>query len=536
MFPPAQLREIVRLTNINLAKLPRHNLTRWVTEGEIVKFFGIVILMTRYEFKDRASLWSTVDTSKYIPAACFGKTSMGRCRFDNILRCIQFSVQDKVRPANMSHSSHRWQLVDDFVWRFNEYREKNYYPSHYICVDESMIRWYGIGGFYINMGLPQYVDMERKPEKGGEVQNAACGESGILIRLHVVKNRTEEDLEQEAVVVDDDGNEQEALHGAKVLLNLVFPWKDTNRIVCADSYFASVPGARLLHKNGLRFIGVVKTATREYPMQYLTDKVLGQRGDWRAVKVCKENDDDTDLVAFVWMDRDRRYFISSCLNMRDGKPCERIRWRQTEEVESNAEPERMEVRVPQPLICEHYYNACATIDKHNRCRQDDLNIEKKLETNDWAKRFNFSIVGMIVVDSWLAYKQLKEVENESQKEFYEKLAEEMIDNTLDEVATRGGAQRARERAAVSGNDIIDERGNVKCGFDIHLTPTREKRKRRDGSETAYTFQGHCCVCKKKTIHVCSGCQDRGIYKYVCHPKTKRRCFHEHITVAHEDKI
>ncbi len=67
----------------------------------------------------------------------------------------------------MSHKEHRWTLVDGFVAKFNAYREQMYSPTHLICVDELMIRWYGLGGSYINIGLPQYMEMERKPEKGG---------------------------------------------------------------------------------------------------------------------------------------------------------------------------------------------------------------------------------------------------------------------------------------------------------------------------------------------------------------------------------
>jgi hypothetical protein len=52
-----------------------------------------------------------------------------------------------------------------------------------------------------------------------------------------------------AEVGEDDGQEQNShmqpgdgglLHGTAVLKYLVLPWAQTDRIVCADSYFASV--------------------------------------------------------------------------------------------------------------------------------------------------------------------------------------------------------------------------------------------------------------------------------------------------------
>lgn len=52
-----------------------------------------------------------------------------------------------------------------------------------ICIDESMSRWYGKGGDWINEGLPHYVAIDRKPENGCEIQTACCGTSGIMMSL-----------------------------------------------------------------------------------------------------------------------------------------------------------------------------------------------------------------------------------------------------------------------------------------------------------------------------------------------------------------
>ena len=57
----------------------------------------------------------------------------------------------------------------------------NFFLSEWICVDESMSRWYGLGGSWINIGLPMYVSIDRKPESGCEIQNAACGISGVML-------------------------------------------------------------------------------------------------------------------------------------------------------------------------------------------------------------------------------------------------------------------------------------------------------------------------------------------------------------------
>ena len=177
LFPPEQLQLILQLTNNELA-MTRKNYT---TAGEIVKFFGVMLLVTRFEFGSRASLWSNVTTNNYIPAPSFGLTGMPRKRFDDLRMCIRFSEQPPNCPSDMTSEQYHWRLVDDFVKNFNEHRAQKYSPSDEICIDNSMSWWYGQGGHWINHGLPMYVAIDRKPENGCEIQNAACGRSGVMI-------------------------------------------------------------------------------------------------------------------------------------------------------------------------------------------------------------------------------------------------------------------------------------------------------------------------------------------------------------------
>jgi hypothetical protein len=41
-------------------------------------------------------------------------------------------------------------------------------------------------------GLPHYVAIDRKPEKGCEVQNAALGRSGIMLNIRLVTTAEDE--------------------------------------------------------------------------------------------------------------------------------------------------------------------------------------------------------------------------------------------------------------------------------------------------------------------------------------------------------
>ena len=300
MFPNSHIQKIVMLTNRHLIIANKLR----TTIGEILKFFGVLILTTEFEFGSRRSLWSSVAPSKYVPAPCFGKTGITRNRFDDIWAYIRFSDQPGERPDAMSHEKYRWLLVDDFVQAFNDHREYTFVPSDYICADESISRWYGQGGHWINMGLPMYIAIDRKPENGCEIQNSACGRSGVMLRLILVKSADER--ESEHLNTSEDG----LLHGTQVLKTLVAPWTNSNRIVCADSYFASVGCCEELKRIGLRFIGVVKTATKRFPMAHLSQIELVNRGDFTGL-VCRDLTGNPKFMSFVWMDRERRYFISS---------------------------------------------------------------------------------------------------------------------------------------------------------------------------------------------------------------------------------
>jgi len=135
------------------------------------------------------------------------------------------------------------------------------------------------------------VAIDRKPETACEIQHAACGRSGIILRLSVVttmKHRQE----------DSTGEEDDLPHGTGVLKKLVAPWAGTKRVACADSYFASGAATQQLLSMGLRFIGVVKTGTKRFPMCALSVLPLDERGE-HALYVHTTADGVTDMMAVL---------------------------------------------------------------------------------------------------------------------------------------------------------------------------------------------------------------------------------------------
>ena len=122
---------------------------------------------------------------------------MNRNRFDILWRHVRWSHQPDVRGEGMSHEAHRWKFFQDFVTHFNQYHTNLFSPSDLMCDDESISRWYGQSGHWINLGFPMYVEMYRKPEKGAEIQNSACERSGIIIRLRILKSAKNEENQKD---------------------------------------------------------------------------------------------------------------------------------------------------------------------------------------------------------------------------------------------------------------------------------------------------------------------------------------------------
>ena len=253
---------------------------------------------------------------------------------------------------------------------------------------------------------------------------------------------------------------------------------------------------------GLHFIVVVKTATKKFPISYLSNLELVQRGDYKGL-VARGTDGQPTMLSFIWMDWDHRYFVASASSLESGIPYSCNRWHQVC-LELDALPENVKLTILQPKATEVYYWTCGVIDQHNRHRQDNLKTEKKLETKKWDMRVKLTIFSMIVVDTWLVYSQATG-STELQSEFYVHLAVELIENNID-----SRLQRWRN-SGEDGSDSNDESPVMtrtgSAGVSCHLTPTKCRRCTRDGELPGQRLQGHCIECGKKTTYLCSACLD-----------------------------
>jgi hypothetical protein len=200
----------------------------------------------------------------------------------------------------------------------------------------------------------------------------------------------------------------------------------------------------------------------------------------------------------------------------------------------NADPELELIEIRQTEAGETFYQGCGKIDQHNRLRQDSLNLEKKVQTMDWANRGNHSIFGMTVVDAFYLAQGCQGNVQGGFRFFLEDLITGLIENKYDQRVLR----KRREDAIKKEADMAMV-GVAPLDTHRQLTgPTPTKRRKTNRPE--HRLQGSCMVCKKPTTHVCRSCQcfkngDKDRQYWICN-KPGKECMGKHIMEAHTECI
>lgn len=207
--------------------------------------------------------------------------------------------------------------------------------------------------------------LDQKLENGMETHNIACGSSGILLGLKLVKT-TGKTARPSSGEYNNDTN---------VLVELVVLWNDRKRIICAHSHFASVHAAGTLLGMNLRFLGVVKTATSRLLIGYLNRKPMYDKGDSISLTTkITVNGQVKQIDGISRLDRNRIAFVTTAGNMQKSCLQTCTLWSQFGD---GACPVQINIEVRQSVF--EYFEATGIIDQHNRVRQDSLDLEKSIE-------------------------------------------------------------------------------------------------------------------------------------------------------------
>ncbi|KNC85301.1 hypothetical protein SARC_02524 [Sphaeroforma arctica JP610] len=129
--------------------------------------------------------------------------------------------------------------------------------------------------------------------------------------------------------------------------------------------------AAALRAKGPHFTGVMKTATKMFPMKVLSrEELSGCEGHWSSMVTTDK--DDNQYSATVWSNRNRKYFINTYGTTKEGRTISRKRVQN----DGNSVISK-EVRCRQPQLVKQYFSFSDIVGRHNRYRQDTLNIEEK---------------------------------------------------------------------------------------------------------------------------------------------------------------
>jgi Transposase IS4 len=134
IYPQDQISAMIQLNNAQLHR------KKEMSKGELIRFFGTMVLVTRFQLNGRHELWCNQPRTHLVGAPKFGeKTGFSHHCLDDLWRHLRYQPREK--PEGLSWEKYRWRLVDDHVARFNDHRERYFLPSERICVEESMTCW-----------------------------------------------------------------------------------------------------------------------------------------------------------------------------------------------------------------------------------------------------------------------------------------------------------------------------------------------------------------------------------------------------------
>ena len=114
----------------------------------------------------------------------------------------------------------------------------------------------------------------RKPTpKGLEIHTVCCCICGILLWFEVWEGKQAMEKKEHCAEQKRKLGDKGPWRSVALTLRMVDRFKDTYRVVIADSWFGSVPAILALFNIGLFAVMNVKTAHKDYPKQALLDKL-----------------------------------------------------------------------------------------------------------------------------------------------------------------------------------------------------------------------------------------------------------------------
>ena len=513
-FPMPIVTDILKWTNRNIqASGYVPYLKTELTKGEFFQHLGIRLCMIITPLRGGIDAYFATymeSGTVYEPGNYGRRFGMSKNRFKLIQECYAFAP-----PAAPGNDP--WWQIRPIIDSFNDRMRKVVIPGTFLCIDECMSMWKGlcwkIAGIF---GLPHKTKIARKPEGVGcEFKSLACVQTGIILALDIMEGSARNAAKQ--------FNNLGA--GIGTCLRMTAPWHGSRRVLVGDSWFASVLTAYYLWTYGLFFMGIVKTASKFFPKQYLVDWCnlnysRPNRGNHILLKTVKEG---VNIYALGWSDKKGKQVVFTTGTTIAADPSIRRRHKRVLR-DGIWEKEAYHKEVKRPMIIKEMFDAFSTIDIHDHLRQGSLELEREWVTRNWVHRLFMTILGMIIVNAFNAYLYMTtDSEPIDFNVFLGKLAYELIFNKFRNEDNR----QLRQRQVNTPSPIAGGDGGPHVHHAARLSDRLEYAHLKGTGNRAR----RCCkACKTKTAWYCVQCTDRvGTLVCYCYGNTDKNCFslHDH---------
>ena len=277
-------------------------------------------------------------------------------------------------------------------------------PGPDIIVDECMSSYQGAEMLFHDINTIHVTKIIRKPKPiGMELKCSADGSTGVSLKLEIQEGALVSGTKQYETAP-----ENLPFHSA-IVLRLVQQYFGSGRVIKGDAAFTSVKTATEVLKRGLHYQGPLKQCYAGFPKLYFEEwknNANLERGDSKAVTTAYDiNGISRTLIALGWVPKPMmmKYFLSTCGTTIEGPPHEVPRSRRVLNEDGIWETVNVIRATRRPmLVCDTLKNI-GKIDLHDRYRQGFLKMEINWPTTKWWHRLFATLLGMDVVDAYLAY-------------------------------------------------------------------------------------------------------------------------------------
>ena len=347
------------------------------------------------------------------------------------------------------------------------------------------------------MKCPKLSWVPRKPEPfGTELKTAGCALSSLIIRIELCKGKdTHKDLEYFHDKSPHDG--VELGHTTSTSLRLVKPWHGSQRVVAADSWFASVKTAEAFANKGLFFVGDVKTATRRFCGGELEAATGPESGAW-ATFTSELHLGGAKIMPIFSVSHRRgesvHKFISTCGTTLRGA-AHTATFEDDEDRTYANDDSVYELVRKCPRALNDYTLAQPCIDRHNRYRQHILAMEKRFVTSNFSFRLATTLMGMLFTNAFFAHRTFNS-EVADFKEELGKLGYRLMNNPFapnPQLPPSPQTATGTPRSPPPDESAHPLRQLVKFNAEHNITKK--------------TSALRCVVCSKKTSWYCVTCTD-----------------------------